>query len=282
MTILGKARVHFDEASYLYGLAQCVSEKVAVTVYLTRKNLAQFRSWIRGRGVRDHDVSIAMYGVRHVVDLLGSEIYLLDEVYRERLYDRVADFVPCADATVVDVGANVGIYSVLQARRGARVYAFEPNPDCYRRLSRAVIENALTSDVAVFNYAVGAATGMGTLKVPNNQTALGSLVSVDGAAVTESAGVRITSLDQILPALGVEHVDLLKIDTEGAEVDVMHGAARTLGSTERIIVEYHSSRLRQQVGALLGDHGFEQVLHVDTPATYLPHAGMIYAQRIAA
>jgi FkbM family methyltransferase len=282
MSILSRVRVHVDEASYLYGLAHGLREKASVTGFLTRRKLTQIGGWLGRRGSGSQDVSIAMYGARHVVDLMGSEIYVLDEVYRERLYDQVAEFVPGADSTVVDVGANVGMFAVCQARRGAQVYAFEPNPDCYRRLARSVIENGLTDEIRALNYAVGTGIGTATLSVPNNQTALGSLTIVDAAKTTASATVRITSLDQILPALGVEHVDLLKIDTEGAEVDVLRGACQTLRSTDRIILEYHSDELREQVTALFDDQGFREVLHVDTPAPYLPDAGMIYAKRAAA
>jgi FkbM family methyltransferase len=282
MSILSKVRVHVDEASYLYGLANGLREKATVSGFLARKKLTQVGAWIGRRSHLTRDVSIEMYGARHVVDLMGSEIYVLDELYRERLYDQLADFVPGTASTVVDVGANVGMFAVRQARRGAQVYAFEPNPDCYRRLSRTVVENGLTDEISALNYAVGTGTGTATLSVPNNQTALGSLTIVDATTTTASAIVRMTSLDQILPALGVEHVDLLKIDTEGAEVDVLRGAQRMLDCTDRIILEYHSDELREEVGTLFCRHGFEQVLHVDTPAPYLPDAGMIYAQRAAA
>jgi FkbM family methyltransferase len=277
--ILDRVRPHIDEASYLYGFARNLPERMNVTRFLLSKKLAQVRDKVRPRSHPEKDVSIELYGARHVVDLLGSEIYLLDEIYRERLYERIADFVPAADSAVVDVGANVGIFAIRQGRRGARVYAFEPNASCYKRLSQAVLENGLTGRVSTLNYAVGRATGVGTLRVPNNRTALGSVVSVDPAASIQASDVRITSLDQILPALGVDHIDLLKIDTEGAEVDVLRGAERTLPRTDRIILEYHSRDLHDQVGSLLAEHGFRQVLHLDTPAPYLPEAGMIYAER---
>jgi FkbM family methyltransferase len=282
VSLLGRARRRVDEAAYLYALSHGLHERVAVTGFLLKRARAQLAGRLGAHTAAGEDASIDLYGARHVVDLLGSEIYLLDEIYREGLYDRVPDFIPRHGSTVVDVGANVGTFAIRQARRGARVYAFEPNPDCYRRLSRSVVENAMTGAIGVFNYAVGARAGVGTLRVPNNQTALGSLAPVEPDSVSASAVVSITCLDQILPALGIEHVDLLKIDTEGAEVDVLEGAPRMLRCTERIIVEYHSADLRGRVGALFGEHGFQEVLHVDTPAPYLPDAGMIYARRPAA
>jgi FkbM family methyltransferase len=278
--ILARLRPHVDEASYLYGFSRSLREKLGVTSFLLKKKRAQLRGKIDPQAPSDQDALIDLYGARHVVDLLGSEIYVLDEIYRERLYDRVADFVPQAGWTAVDVGANVGMFAVRQARRGAHVYAFEPNPSCYKRLSKAVVENGLTHRVSIFNYAVGRTVGVGALRVPNNRTALGSVTSVDPAVAIPSSAVRITSLASILPALGVERVDLLKVDAEGSEVDVLRGASRTLRSTERVVLEYHSRELRDQVSAVLSGQGFQQVLDVDTPAPYLPEAGMIYAARM--
>jgi hypothetical protein len=53
----------------------------------------------------------------------------------------------------------------------------------------------------------------------------------------------------------------------------------TLQVTDRIVLEYHSPALRSQVSTLLSESGFRQVLRVDTPAPFLPEAGIIYAQR---
>jgi hypothetical protein len=68
--------------------------------------------------------------------------------------------------------------------------------------------------------------------------------------------IKITSLDDIVPTLGITHVDLLKIDTESAEVEVLCGAKQTLGLVDRVILEYHSHDLGAQVKALLHDLGF--------------------------
>jgi FkbM family methyltransferase len=281
MARLDRLRRRMDEAGYLYGFSHNLRERIGVTSFLFQKMRAQLLEKVGTPRGSESDISIELYGARHVVDLLGSEIYLLDEIYRERLYDRHADFVPGPGSTVVDVGANVGMFAVRQAARGAHVYAFEPNPHCYRRLARAIVENAATSEISLFNYAVGAAPGTATLHVPDHRTALGSLAAVGSGTVTFSSEVNVTCLDQILPALDVGRVDLLKIDAEGAEVDVLRGAAHTLQQTEHIILEYHSDDLRDEVSAVLEENGFRQVLHVDTPAPYLPDAGMIYAQASA-
>jgi hypothetical protein len=64
-----------------------------------------------------------------------------------KVYERLADFVTQAGWVVFDVGANAGVYAVQQAAAGAHVYAFEPNPNCYRRLVKSVRLNNLESRV---------------------------------------------------------------------------------------------------------------------------------------
>lgn len=277
MAIKQKVKRHLDEAAYLYGFAKTYREAVGVTWYLTKRNAMQLAGvGISGARVGG-DASVRLYGARHVVDVSGTEIYVLNEIYREHLYDKIADFVPSPGSTVVDVGANVGMFAVHQARRGARVYAFEPNPDCFRRLSKAVIANGMTARISIFNYAIGATIGIGALQIPNNRTVLGSVIPCDAGTMAPAAAVSITSLDHMLPALGVLKVDLLKIDTEGFEIEVLQGAVRTLQSTARVIVEYHSRGLQREVGDFFTRNGFQEALHLDTDA--LPESGLIYARR---
>jgi FkbM family methyltransferase len=164
---------------------------------------------------------------------------------------------------VIDVGANVGLFAVQQARRGARVFAFEPNPDCYRRLSKTIAVNDLGGAVRAFNVAVGAEPSLGALRVSGNFTVTGSISPANDQSGAHHKPVTIVSLDDTIPSLDLERIDLLKIDTEGAEVQVLRGAEQTLQLVERSIIEFHSWDLLQELSALLRNHKFKEVLRVD-------------------
>jgi FkbM family methyltransferase len=206
------------------------------------------------------------------------EVFTFREVYIERVYEQEADFIPAAGWTVFDLGANIGVFTIQQALRGAHVYAFEPNPDCFRRLSRTVRENELDRHVRLFNDAVGAAPGMGVLEVPNGWSVHGIVRPRAESAPNGEPAVTITALDSIMPSLGVARIDLLKIDVEGAEVDVLRGATQTLSLVERLIVEYHSPELREKVTALLHSHGFTSLRHVKARNADTG-AGVLYARK---
>jgi FkbM family methyltransferase len=227
--------------------------------------------------VQDEDTQIHLQGATYVVGRRTAEILVFAEIYHRRVYDRIASFIPRAGWTVFDAGASIGIFSILQDRRGAQVYAFEPNPSVYRRLSRNVTANGLADAVHVYNLAVGASPGLGDLHVPHGVTVGGTVMPTTDRNATASCVVQITSLDHIVPLLGVTHIDLLKIDTEGAEVEVLYGAAHTLELVERVLIEYHSDALGEEVEMLLTAHGFTDVSRVNVAVN--PGVGLLYAAK---
>ena len=67
---------------------------------------------------------------------LGELIFLTREIHGQRVYELIPDFVVAKGWTVVDVGANVGVFALRAAQLGARVIAFEPNPQLSRWLGK--------------------------------------------------------------------------------------------------------------------------------------------------
>lgn len=220
------------------------------------------------------DAVVYLNGTAHVVGRDTEEIYILNEIYVDRHYDRRPDFIPQPGWTVVDIGAHVGVFAARQARRGAHVYAFEPNPDCYRRLRRTIAANGLDHKVHTFPVAVGAAAGTGTMKVPAGWTQSGKVVV--GASSDAAPSVAIIALDDIIPTLDISRIDLLKIDVEGAEVEVLRGATQTLPMVARVVLEYHTLDLLGGSEVLLQGCAFAPVLRVDL----VGEQGIIYCERI--
>jgi FkbM family methyltransferase len=171
--------------------------------------------------------------------------------------------------TFVDVGANIGYYSLLASSYNSsiRSFAFEPSPTPFRYLLR----NAEANDFpAITGVPVALGDRSGTLtfyeswnpKYPDMDQ-LGSTGSTDAAqARFHGRSVAITAavdtLDHYLEQHAIKGVDLLKVDVEGAELDVFRGASATLDQ-DRPMVLFESlggSPARTETFALFQKHHY--------------------------
>ena len=147
---------------------------------------------------------------------------------------------------VIDVGANVGYYALTAAMgvgSAGRVVAFEPAPATAERLR----ENAALNDfsnLTVVQAAVSDVSGTSCFQLAHDSEG-SSLYSVGEDAVG-SVNARVTTLDTLAVELGLDRVDLIKIDAEGAEVAVIRGARHLLSRADapKVIVEANPVTLR--------------------------------------
>lgn len=160
--------------------------------------------------------------------------------------------------TVLDVGANVGFFAwrVAALRPHARILAFEPEAGNHSRLQGLL--GALGVGAETPRCALGAAPGTATLYLRNSVTH--SLRAdwhqeLDAGEGTEA--VEVTTVDLECARRGISAIDLLKIDTEGAEADVLAGAVEMLPHTRHVVLEYHSPRWREACLTRLRAAGFD-------------------------
>lgn len=129
---------------------------------------------------------------------------------------------------VLDVGANVGAYS-KQIRRTlgerAEIHAFEPSSAAFDRLVAL-----FTGDnrIHLNRVGVGKATGTATLWSAAPGSVLASTFDVPANLGGSGETIDIVTLDSYCLDHGVDHVDLLKLDVEGGELDALRGAQRLL------------------------------------------------------
>jgi FkbM family methyltransferase len=163
--------------------------------------------------------------------------------------------------TVFDVGANLGVYSLLAAKRvgkEGRVHAFEPTPRTVQKLRANATLNRF-SNIISNQLALSDASGEQSfyLSAEDDQNSL--------AAVSDTfIRVPTIALDDYIEKNRVLRVDLLKIDVEGAEMNVFKGAQRLLSRPDApmILLEVNPSALermgasREDVAALLQQNGY--------------------------
>jgi FkbM family methyltransferase len=159
----------------------------------------------------------------------------------------------------VDVGANVGSYTILAcAAVGARGYAFEPVPSIYRRFIENVRLNNLEGRVICLNVGVGSEEGTASFTSDMDTT---NHVIASGEQTDNVINVRICTLDD---ALRNESPALVKIDVEGYETPALQGAQETLKkpSLHSVIMELNGSGSRygfneSRILEMMFDHGFK-------------------------
>jgi FkbM family methyltransferase len=151
-----------------------------------------------------------------------------------------------SEATVLDIGANIGWYTLLAAQtleRGGRVISIEPEPRNFRLLSESVRKNGF-NNVALIQSAVADFDGELALYLSKTNTG-GHSIAFQGDV---SVNVPCFTIDTLLAHRGIDTVDVVKIDVEGAEPRVIRGSPRTFfGRTPpRVIMEYSPTVWRNE------------------------------------
>lgn len=129
---------------------------------------------------------------------------------------------------VVDAGANLGYYTLLAATlvgETGHVYAFEPEPEAFALLERNVQLNGY-GNVTLVRKALG--REIGRLQLFLAEKNRGDHRVYDPTGQRSSVDVDVITLDAFLDGHGVDRVDFLKIDTQGAECSILDGARRTI------------------------------------------------------
>jgi FkbM family methyltransferase len=175
----------------------------------------------------------------------------------------------------IDVGANEGVYTHAFARTGARVEAFEPQPESLEVL-RAYARSR--PQVHVHGYALGAAAGTAVLEVPRRDgkplTGHARLLRPPAHKQEEALGrpessfvVEVRTLD----SFAFDDVAMIKIDVEGHELDVLRGAHETIKRNRPLIlVEIEQRHMSVPMAGV-----FEELSAMDYVGKFLhPLAGL--------
>lgn len=140
-------------------------------------------------------------------------------------------------ATFVDVGGNVGDYSLLAARivgDAGRVICFEPAPANYRWIEKSIDLNGYRN-IRLSTVALSDAEGEASLYL-GAQCGFHTLLKDQAERQAGVIQVKTQTLDSVLDEMGCATVDMMKVDVEGAELRVLKGARDTLQRNPNVIL----------------------------------------------
>lgn len=165
-----------------------------------------------------------------------------------------------------DIGANIGLYTLLAARRGLRVLAFEPSAASFAAMARNIEINRLDDRVSAFCLAFAGTTGLVTLHMANS-AAGHSMHSIETRADGVRQAVPGFSVDDFMRRFAPAPPDAIKLDVDGIEPAILRGAMATLRAHVReVLVEIDGAN------AAAGGNGIPELL-AEAGFTEAPMAG---------
>ena len=234
--------------------------------YMSLRSVLRLRDYelrsARGEQVEGRSLELNMrLPVQTTVSLreVGSDILTFNEVIKDQVYKNILLRLRRCE-TVVDLGANIGLASLYFAGHypTCRLLAVEPNPPTYEILSRnlkGLVEagRARTLRAAVWG------SEKALVADPAQASDHYSAFATREAAGSEDGGATMQGLpiNTILADSGFERVDLLKVDIEGAEVELFKGDTDWLKTVGAIAIEFHhDSRRECRFDELMRAYGF--------------------------
>lgn len=208
------------------------------------------------------------------LELDGGAIGLAREIYGRRCYFSAAGFAIRPTDTVVDLGAQVGVFTVLAAKLARRVVAVEAQIGFIEELCENLRRNGCLENVAVEHGLIGGSRG----------------VLSDEARLLSASHLRgvippAISMNELVRKHGLTAIDFLKMDIEGSEFDALLRDNEWLSIVRRIALEVHCDHGSvDELREALRGRGFQAWLFDEEsePAERLPgRSGFLFAARAA-
>jgi FkbM family methyltransferase len=175
---------------------------------------------------------------------------------REPQATRYVQQIMKPDWTVIEIGANIGYYAMMEARLVKRVYAIEPGPSNYQQLISNIRLNKYTN-IIPYQLAIGDHNGEVGFEIA--KACNWSRIAMSNE--TANVNVRMQTLDSFIKEQKIGRVDYLRMDVEGYEYAIVEGARKTIERDKPdMFVEVHRDRL--------ADYGHSQLDFMEMMAGY--------------
>jgi FkbM family methyltransferase len=169
---------------------------------------------------------------------------------------------------LIDVGANVGRYSITYASNAKKVICFEPSPETRRILLKNILLNKL-NNVEVYPFALWYKNGYELFEIYPHHQGMNSIVNKEkGSNIIK---VKTIKLDDL--RLNIREIDVIKIDVEGAEFEALHGMKDTIVRYKPAIVIEIKNKNKDLVNNFLNKIGYDMIQTKNDNYLFKPSIG---------
>lgn len=175
----------------------------------------------------------------------------IDNLFKTEIQSYWNAHQPKSGEVHLDVGAQIGSYTLMAASSGATVYSFEPDTNNRNYLKRNLIRNGLKSTIIEH----GAWNKNEVLKFRSHD-AISSIESISEVAALLGAydKISVNTIDNMVKSLGITKIDVIKMDIEGAEIEAIEGAEETIKLYRPVLMieAYHIRNGEKTIRSVVG------------------------------
>jgi len=195
-----------------------------------------------------------------------SSVDIYTEIFKENDHFLIPEFSGKNANLVIDLGASEGYYTLKlkQNNPTCKVIVVEPNPLAFEVLEKNIKSNKL-SDVILVNKAICKKNEKMVFEIVENVSAIGGkdLGIMDRPwlkkEMVKKIKVDCITLNKLFQEYKINKVDILKLDVEGMELEILKSSKNLLNKIQKIVVEWHSKEIRDELKKFLKNNGFKLV-----------------------
>lgn len=196
----------------------------------------------------------------------SSTIDTYIEIFKQKGHLSVENFSGKDAKIIVDLGANEGYYTIAikENNPDAKVIAVEPISSTFSILKKNIKANKL-KNIYLFKGAIGSKNKFVEFEMYPGVSVIGAKdISMQKRPWVKcerikKVKVKQITLEKLCKKMKIREIDILKLDVEGSEYEILNSSKCVLRNTKRIVLEWHSKKLRDNCKRFLKKQGFKVI-----------------------
>jgi len=196
--------------------------------------------------------NLQIEGKKVEIKIPKNELSRVKEIFQAHEYAILPQRRNTGNRIIVDVGANVGIFSIYMktSYQDSRIYCFEPVPSTFHLLETN-LKNV--HNVKVFPFGLFNEDRTEKIQIHSTNTGANTIKMKEKLKdhFYDTVEIELKKASIVFDELNLDKIDVLKIDTEGCEVEILDSISSRLSSIDYVLLEYHSESDRRKIDQLL-------------------------------